>query len=370
MADYYEVLGVGRNADAEEIKKAYRRKALELHPDRNSEDPAAQERMAEVNKAYTTLSDPERRARYDRFGSDDEQQLGNPFGGGSPFGGGLGDLFDAFFGGGGGGRSGPSGPPRGVDLQSSVRLSFEEAVFGVEKEITVRTAVACTTCEATGAAPGTSAQTCPDCAGAGQVRKIRQSILGQMVTTGPCGRCGATGQILLQRCATCDGEGRVVESQTYPVEVPAGVDDGITLKLAGRGAVGPRGGPPGDLYVAIEVEQHARFVRDGIHLIERLPISVAQAALGAELNYATLDGDEELSIARGTQTGTVLRLRGRGVPEVRGRGRGDLLVELVIETPTDLSAEQEELLRQLAALRGESVAPPGGIRSRIRSVFR
>jgi molecular chaperone DnaJ len=366
-ADYYEILGVPRTADADEIKRAYRRRALELHPDRNGDDPTAQERMAEVNRAYATLSDPERRANYDRYGSDDGPATGF---GGNPFGGtGLGDLFEAFFGG-GGRSSGPAGPPRGVDLQASVALAFEEAVFGTEKEVTVRTAVACSACEATGAAPGTSAQTCPDCSGQGQVRRVRQSILGQVVSAGPCGRCGATGQILVQRCSTCDGEGRVIESVTYPVSIPAGVDDGITLKLSGRGAVGQRGGPAGDLYVGIEVQPHPRFQREGSTLIERFPISFAQAALGAELSYVTLDGDEALHVPRGTQTGHVLRLRGRGVPEVRGRGRGDLLVELVVETPDSLSGEEEELLRRLAELRGETVAPPGGLMSRIKSAFR
>jgi molecular chaperone DnaJ len=367
MADYYEVLGVSRGATSDDIKRAYRRRAMEYHPDRNP-DGSAQEKMAEVNKAYAALSDPERRARYDRYGTDEEPAgfAGSPFGGG----GGLGDLFDAFFGGSGFTNAQSSGPPRGEDLETTVELAFEEAVFGAEHEVTVRTAVRCEPCGATGAAPGTSPQPCTDCGGTGQVRRVRQSLLGQVMTTGPCGRCGATGQVILQRCESCRGDGRVIESASLNVEVPAGVDRGTRLRLSGRGAVGPRGGPPGDLYVNLDVAPHPRFERHRLDLVEQFPISVAQAALGATIPYETLDGPEELNVARGTSTGSTVRFRGRGVPDVRGRGRGDLIVQLVVETPSDLSSEEEQLLRRLAELRGESVNPPGGFMSRIRSALR
>jgi molecular chaperone DnaJ len=372
MADYYQLLQVPPDASAEDVKRAYRRLAREYHPDRNP-DPGAREQMAEINRAYEVLSDPERRARYDRFGAEDEAAggfAGSPFGAG----GGLGDLFDAFFGGNspfGGRPSGPSGPPRGVDLEATVDLEFADAVFGTQTEVQVRTAVACPDCDATGAAPGTSATTCPDCGGTGQVRRVRQSILGQMVTSGPCGRCGGAGQVIAERCPTCNGDGRTIDSRTYTVDVPAGVDSGTTLRLSGRGAVGPRGGAAGDLYVHLRVKPHERLRREGVDLHERLSISVAQAALGATISYETLDGTEELIVEAGTQSGEVLRLRAKGVPQLQGRGRGDLLVELAVSTPTDLSQEEEDLLRHFAELRGEDVAEADtGFLARIKHAFR
>ena len=371
--DYYELLGVSRTATADEIKRAYRRLARELHPDTNP-DPSAEERFKEVALAYETLSDPDRRRRYDQFGP--EGMTGGA--GFDPFAGsGLGDIFEAFFGGGGGspfggGRTrGPSGPPRGADMELAVDLDFTDAVFGASKDITLRLPVACGTCEATGAKPGTSAQVCGECGGSGQVRRVRQSILGQMVTAGPCTRCGGIGEMIPEPCPTCRGEGRVTDERTYTIDVPAGVDDGTTLRLSGRGSAGPRGGGAGDLYVHLRVRPHERFVRDGYDLVDELHVAMTQAALGCELTYGTLDGDEELTIAPGTQTGKVLKLRGRGVPHVDGRGRGDLLVHVVVETPSDLDDAQEELLRQLAAVRGEDVAPHDpGLFSRIRSAFK
>jgi molecular chaperone DnaJ len=372
-SDYYALLGVSPQASADEIKKAYRKRARELHPDVNPDDAAAEAQFKEVTVAYETLSDPERRRRYDMFGPDAASQpgAGDPFG----FGGGLGDIFDAFFGGaaGGfrGGRAGPAGPPRGNDVEVVVDLEFRQAVFGTEEPVTLRTAVACATCEATGASPGTSPSACPDCGGTGQVRRVRQSILGQMVTAGPCGRCGGYGQVIEQPCTDCRGEGRRFEDKTYIVDVPAGVDTGSTLRLSGRGPVGPRGGPYGDLYVHLRVRPDDRFQRDGYDLVHYLHVPFTQAALGATIEVETLDGAEEVSVPRGTDSGKVFRIRGRGVPHIEGRGRGDLLVHVVVDTPRDLSAEEEQLLRQFAAVRGDDVAPEdSGFFSRLKSAFK
>lgn len=372
--DLYEVLGVGRSATDDEIKRAYRALARKYHPDANPDDPEAESKFKEVALAYEVLSDPEKRAQYDRFGRVGGTGQAGAGGAGDPFVN-LGDIFEAFFGGGGnspfgGGGARRAGPVRGDDLETVLDLDFEVAVFGGAEDVEVRTAVACTTCEATGAAPGTSAETCGECNGAGQVQRVRQSLLGQMVTASVCPRCRGVGQVIPSPCTTCKGEGRTVETVEYTVEVPAGVDTGSTLRLPGRGAVGPRGGPNGDLYVHLRVREHPRFVRDGQHLVHRLGLSPAQAALGARIELETLDGVEELTIERGAQPGDVIRLRGKGVPAVsgRGRGRGDLLVELTVDVPKELGEEEEALYRQLAALRGEEVAPPGsdGLFGRIK----
>ena len=376
--DFYELLGVSRTASDDEIKKAYRSRARELHPDANPDDPAAEEQFKQLALAYEVLKDPEKRARYDQFGIDGLRSgggggAGDPFGFGS---GGLNDLFEAFFGGsgnpfGGGGRRGPSGPPRGGDAETASSLTFEEAVFGVTTEVTLRLPVACDTCAASGAAPGTSSSKCTQCDGTGEVRRVRQSLIGQMVTTSACGRCGGTGQTIETPCPTCRGEGRRTEQRTFPVGVPAGVDDGTTLRLSGRGPAGPRGGPNGDLFVHLRVEPHPRFSRNGVDLVEQLEVPVTQAALGVHLAYETLDGVEDLVIAAGTQTGRVYRLRERGVPVVNGRGRGDLLVQVIVSTPTQLTKEQDELLRTLAEMRDEPVAPPDrSLLGKIRSKFR
>ena len=375
MADLYGVLGVARGAGDDEIKRAYRKLARELHPDLNPGDPAAEDRFKQVSLAYETLSDPEKRRRYDTFG---DAGLGggagqDPFGGGFA-GGGLGDLIDAFFGGNAqnGRTRGGGGPPRGVDLETVLDLEFSEAVFGVEHEVTVRAPVACETCAGSGAAAGSKPTTCTGCGGAGEVRRVRQSILGQMVTASPCPRCGGLGQEIASPCDTCRGEGRVTRPRTYSVEVPAGVDHGATLRLHEKGAAGPRGGPPGDLFVHLRVGRHPRFTRDGLDLHSTLHVPVTAAALGADITFETLDGTEELHLAPGTQGGREVRLKGRGAPELRRLDRrGDLVVHIVVDTPTGLTTRQDDLLRQLAAERGEAVAPPDpGLLGRIRSAFK
>lgn len=364
--DHYATLGVSRTATADEIKRAYRRLAREHHPDANPGDDGAEARFKEIGHAYAVLSDPERRQRYDTYGSD-EPALGDAFGGG-----GLGDIFDAFFGGGGGfagGRRG--GPPRGGDMEVVVDLTFEQAVFGTKAPVEVELPSPCDTCEASGAAPGTHPSTCSTCGGAGQVRQVRQSMLGQMVTARPCPACGGQGQVVTSPCPDCGGQGRRPVDRTYTVDIPPGVDDGNTLRLPGYGPAGPRGGPAGDLYVHLRVATHPRFTREGTQLVHELHLSPGQAALGVAFDFETLDGREQLTVPAGTQPGQVFRLRGQGVPRVRGRGRGDLEVRVVLDVPTDLGEEEQGLYRRLAELRGEDVAPPdAGLFSKLRSAFK
>ncbi len=372
MADLYELLEVSRDATAEEIKKSYRRLARESHPDANPDDPAAETRFKELSAAYEVLCDPGKRERYDRFGNVEGVDLSDPFGSGA---GGLGDLFDSFFGAsnpfGGGRARGPAGPPRGEDLDAQAVLDFTEAVFGCQCDVSVRTAVTCEECEATGAEPGTSATTCPDCGGSGEVRVVRQTVLGQMMSASACRRCGGQGEYLPAPCGVCGGAGRLVQDKTYTVDVPPGVDEGSTLRLSGRGAVGMRGGPSGDLYVRLRVKPHDRFARHGDDLVEDLTITMAQAALGARLDLETLDGIEELGIPRGTQVGKLFKLKGKGVPRLDGRGRGDLMVRINVDIPTSMDEESEDLLRRYATVRGESVAEPDeGFFSKFKTAFK
>jgi molecular chaperone DnaJ len=371
-ADFYELLGVSRNANADEIKKAYRKKARELHPDANPDNPAAEDQFKEVSRAYEVLSDADSRARYDRFG---EQGLGGAgAGGGDPFGGGgFGDIFEAFFGGGGGGFGGQrqqAGPPRGQDLEVTARLDLPGVMFGTQITVDVNTAITCIGCDGSGAAEGTEPVTCSECSGSGQVRRVRQSLLGQMVTTGPCGRCGGMGQVIVTPCATCSGEGRRSSRESYTVDVPAGIRTGQTLRLSGRGAVGPRGGEPGDLYVHVAVAPHKDFARDEDDLIYNMPLSIAQAALGVHTVLEALDGELDLVVPAGTQHGREFVAKGRGVPHVNGRGRGNLRVRIAVAVPTKLSDEQEALLRKLAELSGDEVATADKkLFSRIKSAF-
>ncbi|MGD0743452.1 MAG: molecular chaperone DnaJ [Acidimicrobiales bacterium] len=363
--DFYELLGVPRNATEEEIKRAYRRLARELHPD-TSGDAESEARFKEVTAAYETLRDPERRRQYDMFGTGGER-FGQQ-GPGDVFTAGFGDLFNAFFSGAGFGGSPAATTRRGEDVEVTLDLPFEEAVFGVERPITFRGVVACATCSGTGARPGTSPVTCTQCGGTGQQRRVRQSILGQVVSTTPCNRCRGLGEVIESRCSACRGDGRRVEERTITVDVPCGVDNGTTLRITGAGAPAVRGGVPGDLYAHVQVAPHPRFERTGIDLVTAEHVTMAQAALGTDIEVETLDGTETISVPPGTQTGRVVRLRGRGVPEVRGHNRGDLHVQLVVDTPTGLSKDQERLLREFAAQRGEELASEEpGLIARLRA---
>ncbi|HKH87818.1 MAG TPA: molecular chaperone DnaJ [Acidimicrobiales bacterium] len=368
--DYYDLLGVERGASEDDLKRAYRALARELHPDANGGDAESEARFKEVTLAYETLRDPERRRRYDMFGPESVRGSGAGSGG-DPFGFGatnLGDFFDAFFGGGGAGGGGRAAARQGANVEVIVDLTLHEAAFGVTKDVSINTPVTCRACSGSGARAGTTPSSCPDCRGAGQVQRVRQSFLGQMVTAMPCGRCQGTGEVVASPCPDCRGQGRRNEDRTLSVNVPAGVDTGSTLRVPGSGAAALRGGVAGDLYVHLRVADDERFERSGDDLLTRLHVSFAQAALGASLDVETLDGVSRVDVAAGTQSGKVTRLSGVGVSRLRGRGRGDLLVEIVVDTPTKLSKEEHELLRQLAELRGEEVAQhEHGLFGRLRS---
>lgn len=370
MSDYYDLLGVARSASPDEIKRAYRGLARELHPDRNPDDPDAEARFKEVAKAYETLSDPDRRAHYDRFGE-------SPPGGGVGDMGGFGDIFEAFFGGqspfgGGGGFAGgraDRGPSRGSDLEVVIDVDFKDAVLGSAQPVEIRAQVPCETCEASGAVANSNVIRCQTCDGVGQVRQVRRSILGQMVSTAPCPACQGAGEVIESPCPDCGGEGRVVEDRSYTVDIPAGVDTGATLRLTGRGAAGARGAGFGDLYVRIRVLPHDRFERDGMDLVAEAAIPMTVAALGGEIEFETLEGTETIAIAPGTQTGKVFRLRGHGVPSLQGGRRGDIRAVAIVVVPEKLTDDQEDLLRQFAQSRGDEVGESRSLLGRIRSAL-
>jgi molecular chaperone DnaJ len=368
--DYYGVLGVPRDATPEEIKRAYRKLARDLHPDVNP-DPEAQERFKEVNRAYEVLSDPEKRQIVDLGG--DPVAPGAAAGGPFTGFGGLGDIMDAFF-----GTTSSRGPRSrerpGADALIRLELELAEAAFGATKDITVDTAVRCETCQGAGTAPGTHPQTCDTCAGRGEVQSVQRSFLGQVMTTRTCPSCLGVGQVIPHPCPECGAEGRVRARRTIAVKIPPGVEDGMRIRLSGQGEVGPGGGPAGDLYVEISELPHDIFSREGDDLHCRVSLPMTAAALGTSLQLTTLDGEEQVDIRPGTQPGSVLTLRGRGVPHLRGVGRGDLLVHVEVKTPTRLDAEQEKLLRELARLRGEerpdsTRSGGGGLFSRMRDAF-
>ncbi|MCW2667975.1 MAG: Chaperone DnaJ [Frankiales bacterium] len=350
--DYYGVLGVAKDAADDEIKKAYRKLARQLHPDVNP-DPEAQERFKLVTSAYEVLSDPQKRQIVDLGGdplSSGPGSSGNPFAQGF---GGLGDIMDAFFGGTGGGRGPRSRMRQGADALLRIEVDLSEAAFGVERELTLDTAVVCGTCTGAGTAPGTHVETCGTCRGAGEVQQVQRSFLGQVMTSRPCPRCAGTGSTIPHPCHECSGDGRVRARRTLTVKVPAGIESGMRIRLTGEGEVGPGGGPAGDLFVEVLEREHPVFQRDGDDLHCTVSLPMTAAALGTTIALATLDGEEQLDIAPGTQPDEVTTLRARGIPHLRGTGRGDLHVHLDIQVPTRLDAKQEELLRDLARLRGE-----------------
>lgn len=365
--DFYEVLGVARSATAEEIKRAYRRLARECHPDANPGDAAAAERFKEISTAYSTLSDPERRRQYDMFGA--QGAAGRAGAGDFAFN----DIFEAFFGRDPftGASRGGTRAARGPDAQAHVELTLEEVVAGATRTLEVTLPIVCSRCEGSGCAEGTHPSTCPTCQGSGEVREVRRSILGQVMTSAPCPQCGGEGEIIPDPCPECGGEGRVQGPRRIEIEVPAGIEDGQRLRLSGRGPAARRGGPAGDLYVSVHVLAHERFERRGDHLYQRLRVPLTQMVLGARLTIETIDGAETLVIEPGTQPGSTQRLRGRGVPSLERNGRrGDVIVELDADVPTKLSEEEENLYIRLAELRGDEVAPrEDGFFSRIRSAF-
>ena len=362
MADYYEVLGVSRDATPDDIKRAYRRLARQYHPDANPGDPEAAERFKEINAANEVLSDPSKRQRYDQFG--DASVGAGGFGG---FGN-ISDIFETFFGGGFGGGGGRRGPARGADVLAEIELTLEEAAAGVEREVEVTTLGACSDCNGSGAAPGTFPTRCSDCGGTGEVRSVRRTMLGNVVTATTCPRCGGAGQEVATPCPACRGRGRVEVTDTLTVPIPAGVDDGARLRVSGRGEAGVRGGRSGDLYVGINVLSHEVFRRAGSDLACEVGVPMTVAALGGSVTIPTLEGPEEVEVPAGTQSGEVKRLRGRGMPHLGGRGRGELVVLLKVETPTDLDAEQVELLQRFAKLRDEQVGSKGFF-DRIKEAF-
>lgn len=349
--DYYEVLGVGKSATKDELKKAYRKLSKQFHPDINKE-PGADEKFKEVKEAYEVLSDDQKRAQYDQFGHVDPNQ---GFGG-ADFGGGFGgfeDIFNSFFGGGGGRRRDPNAPRQGADLQYTMTLKFEEAVFGKETDIEIPREETCDTCDGSGAKPGTKVDTCKHCHGSGQLNVEQNTPFGRIVNRRVCHYCNGTGKEIKEKCSTCSGTGKVTRRNKIHVKIPAGVDDGQQLRVAGKGEAGINGGPSGDLYIVFHIRSHEFFEREGDDIYCEMPITFVQAALGDEVEVPTLHGKVKLKVPAGTQTGTKFRLKGKGVPNVRGYGTGDQHVLVKIVTPTKLSEKQKQLLREFAEVSGQ-----------------
>ena len=364
--DYYEVLGVSKGASEDELKKAYRKLAKKYHPDMNPGDKEAEAKFKEVNEAYEILSDKEKRAKYDQFG---HAGVDPNFGAGG-FGGGfdmgdidLGDIFGSFFGGGFGGFGGQqqraNAPQRGESLRANLTITFEEAAFGCEKEIELTRTEPCDDCHGSGCQPGTTAETCPDCRGSGVVRIQRGGGGFAFSTSAPCSRCRGTGKIIHSPCKSCGGSGSVRKKKRLTITIPAGIDDGQAVSLRGQGNAGKNGGPAGDLIVGVRVKPHPQFQRDGTTVLYEQPISFYQAAMGADLEIPPIDGKVKYTLPAGTQTGTTFRLRGKGIPELRGRGRGDQYVTVKVQVPTALTAEQKEALHAFGAAMGEAPAESG-----------
>ena len=356
--DYYEVLGVGHSASADELKSAFRKLAREVHPDVNK-SPDAEEKFKEINQAYAVLSDPEKRQVYDRYGADALNGMG-----GSPdystidFSDILGDLFGFGFGGGGSNsRRSRNAPRRGADLSMALNLTFEEAIFGADKEVEFTRDELCTTCRGTGAEPGTSPSRCSTCNGTGEIRNVRQTFLGSMVQVTTCPACSGSGQVIVSPCKVCRGRGVERRTVKKTVTVPGGVDNGTQVRMPGEGQPGANGGPNGNLYLELHVKDHKYFKRRNDNVVLDLNINIAQAALGAEVEIPTVDGNAKLNIPAGTQPGKIFSIKGKGVPHLRGSGRGDQLVGVNVEIPTRLSPEQRKLMEELAHLMGNEVKP-------------
>lgn len=365
--DYYEVLGVSKTATQDELKKAYRKLARKYHPDLNKDNAEAAEKFKECNEAYSVLSDEQKRAQYDQFGhaafENGGMGGGGGFGGAGGFGGfggsGMEDIFDMFFGGQGsrGGRSSKAGPQRGADLRFDLEISFEEAAFGLEKEINLYRDEVCDHCHGEGAEPGSKVETCPECNGSGYVRFTQNTMFGQMVNERPCSRCKGEGKIISEPCKECRGKGTVKRNKKLKVKIPAGVDNGSRLRVSNEGEAGAKGGPSGDLYVYLYVKPHKFFERDGTTVLCEVPINIVQATLGADIKVPTLDGQVTMKIPEGTQPGKVMRIKGKGIPSLRNSSRGDQLVRIKVVVPTKLSDKQKDALRKFADISKDNINP-------------
>ena len=367
--DYYEVLGVKKEASKSELKKAFYKLAKKYHPDANPGDKEAEAKFKEANEAYQVLSDDEKRAQYDQLGPEMFEQAtqgggaggGNPFEGFGGFGGGTGgfeDIFETFFGGQGGRSSrANNGPRRGADLRFDLEISFEEAAFGIEKEITLTRDDRCDNCHGDGAEPGSKVETCSECHGTGRVRFVQNTMFGQMVNERPCSKCHGEGKIISTPCKKCHGKGTVKKSKRLKVKIPAGVDNGSRLRVAGEGEAGLKGGPSGDLYVYLYVKPHKFFERDGTTVVCEVPINIVQATLGAEIKVPTLDGQVTMKIPEGTQPGKVMRIKGKGIASLRTKQRGDQLVRIKVVIPTKLSEKQKEALRKFEDISKDNINP-------------
>ena len=361
--DYYDVLGVDKSADATAIKKAYRKLAMKYHPDKNPGDKEAEEKFKEINEAYEVLSDETKRRNYDQFGH--EGVNGQGFGGAGGFGGQgfggfddiFGDIFGDMFGGGfsGGSRQRRRGPERGADIKQRVNISFEEAAFGKKVQVKINRSEECDQCHGSGAKPGTSKKTCPTCHGSGQVQSVQRTPFGNIASTRTCSTCNGEGEVIDSPCSKCHGKGSIRKTKTIEVDIPAGIDNGQMIKLGGQGELGTRGGPRGDLYIEVNVQSHPLFTRDGYDVYLEMPITFAQATLGDKIQVPTLDGKVEYEVPEGTQTGTVFRLREKGIPKLRSNSRGDQYVKVIIDTPKKLNDEQKELLRKFDESCGNKV---------------